>query len=47
MSCKLTLLLLAGSLLTAKLTFAYAPADQVDKLLEQAQALLGSDIDDA
>ena len=47
MSRKLILLLLAGSLLTANLTFADAPADQVDKLLEQAQALLGSDIDDA
>ena len=47
MSRKLTLLLLAGSLLTANLTFADAPADKVDKLLEQAQALLGSDIDDA
>ena len=44
---KLTLLLLSGGLLTANLTFANTPADKIDNLLEQAQTLLGSDIDDA
>ena len=44
---KLTLLLLSGGLLTANLTFADTPADKIDNLLEQAQTLLGSDIDDA
>ena len=47
MTRKLTLLLLSGSLLTAGLTFAGTTADQVNTLLEQAQTLLGSDIDDA
>ena len=47
MTRKLTLLLLSGSMLTASLTFADTTADQVNTLLEQAQTLLGSDIDDA
>lgn len=42
-----TLLLLSSGLLTANLTFADTPADKIDNLLEQAQTLLGSDIDDA
>lgn len=44
---KLTLLLLAGGILTTNLTLADTPADKIDTLLEQAQTLLGSDIDDA
>ena len=47
MTRKLTLLLLSCSMLTASLTFADTTADQVNTLLEQAQTLLGSDIDDA
>ena len=47
MSRQLTFLLLSGSLLALDYTFADAPAAQVDKLLEQAQTSLSSDIDDA
>jgi tetratricopeptide (TPR) repeat protein len=47
MSRKLTFLLLSGSIFTTPFTLANTPPNQVDKLLEQAQTLLGDDPDEA